>query len=84
VLVFLLVLGAGQVLLRRTRFGLHLYAVGGNDLAARLSGIDVDGVRLATFTISGFRAGLSGQMVIKGLAILVAVGLYNAARTGRA
>src|SRR5207245_9265408 len=46
VLIFLLVIAAGHGLLRRTRFGLHLYAVGGNELAARLSGIDVDRVRI--------------------------------------
>ena len=63
VLIFLLVLGAGHGLLRRTRFGLHLYAVGGNELATRLSGIDVERVRLATFTMSGFCAGLSGVVL---------------------
>jgi len=59
-LIFLVVFAAGVFLLRRTRFGLHVYAVGGNELAPRLSGISVDRVRLLTYTISGFCAGLSG------------------------
>jgi len=62
-LLFLVVFAAALALLQRTRFGLHLYAVGGNDLAARLSGIDVDRVRVVTYTLSGFCAGLSGVVL---------------------
>src|SRR5260370_22806071 len=62
-LIFLLVLRARHGLLRHTRFRLHLYAVGGNELAARLAGIDVARVPLATFTMSGVCAGLSGVVL---------------------
>jgi D-xylose transport system permease protein len=44
----------------RTRFGRHVYAVGGNPEAARRAGIDVDRVRIAVFMISGFMAGAGG------------------------
>ena len=44
----------------RTRFGRHVYAVGGNAEAARRAGIDVDRVRTAVFMISGFMAGVGG------------------------
>jgi D-xylose transport system permease protein len=44
----------------RTRFGRHVYAVGGNPEAARRAGIDVDRVRIAVFMISGFMAGVGG------------------------
>ena len=44
----------------RTRFGRHVYAVGGNAEAARRAGIDVDRVRIAVFMISGFMAGVGG------------------------
>lgn len=47
-------------LLWRTAFGRQIYAVGGNSEAARLSGIRVNGVRLATFAICGATAGLGG------------------------
>jgi D-xylose transport system permease protein len=44
----------------RTRFGRHVYAVGGNAEAARRAGINVDRVRILVFMISGFMAGLGG------------------------
>jgi ribose transport system permease protein len=47
-------------LLSRTKFGRHIYAVGGNPEAARLSGIRVGWVKALTFGISGFAAGLAG------------------------
>jgi D-xylose transport system permease protein len=45
---------------QRTRFGRHVYAVGGNAEAARRAGINVAGIRLAVFGISGFMAALGG------------------------
>jgi D-xylose transport system permease protein len=44
----------------RTRFGRHVYAVGGNAEAARRAGISVDRVRIAVFMIGGFMAGVGG------------------------
>jgi D-xylose transport system permease protein len=44
----------------RTRFGRHVYAVGGNAEAARRAGINVAGIRLAVFAISGTMAALGG------------------------
>jgi D-xylose transport system permease protein len=44
----------------RTRFGRHVYAVGGNAEAARRAGINVDRVRIAVFMINGFMAGAGG------------------------
>jgi D-xylose transport system permease protein len=44
----------------RTRFGRHVYAVGGSAEAARRAGIGVDRVRIAVFMISGFMAGAGG------------------------
>jgi D-xylose transport system permease protein len=47
----------------RTRFGRHVYAVGGSAEAARRAGIDVDRVRIAVFMISGLMAGVGGIML---------------------
>ena len=44
----------------RTRFGRHVYAVGGNPEAARRAGINVDRIRIQVFMISGFMAGVGG------------------------
>jgi ribose transport system permease protein len=48
------------VVLARSTFGRYVYAAGGNAEAARLGGVPVDRVRLATFAISGLAAGLAG------------------------
>jgi ribose transport system permease protein len=53
------VVGA-DVLLRRTRFLRQVYYVGGNEEAARVSGINVDRVRLFTYMLTGMLAALSG------------------------
>jgi D-xylose transport system permease protein len=46
--------------LNRTRFGRHVYAVGGNTEAARRAGIDVDRVKIACFAFCSFMAVLGG------------------------
>ena len=47
----------------KTRFGRHVYAVGGSAEAARRAGIAVDRVRIAVFMICGFMAGVGGIML---------------------
>jgi ribose transport system permease protein len=56
----LAVMAAGHVLLARTVFGRHVFAVGGNAETARLCGIRVGRVRVLTFALSGLCAGLAG------------------------
>lgn len=51
-----------DVVLRRTRWGRHLVAVGGNEEAARRSGIKVDRVYLTAFALTGFFAAIGGLM----------------------
>jgi D-xylose transport system permease protein len=46
--------------LNRTRFGRHIYAVGGNAEASRRAGIDVDRVKIACFALCSFMAVLGG------------------------
>ncbi len=48
---------------KRTRFGRHLYAVGGNERAARLSGLNVSGIKIAVYTLAGALAGVAGLIV---------------------
>lgn len=49
-----------SLLLSRTTFGRYVYAIGGNEEAARLSGVRTGLIRVATFTISGLAAGMAG------------------------
>ena len=56
----LLVLVAWTVLLERTQFGRHIYAVGGNPEAARRAGINVPRVRTLAFVLCSATAGIAG------------------------
>jgi D-xylose transport system permease protein len=49
-----------EYLARRTRFGRHVYAVGGNAEAARRAGIRIDAIRVAVFGIAGTMAAIGG------------------------
>ena len=49
--------------MNRTSIGRHIYAIGGNPQAARVSGIDVDRVLILVYVICGFFAGLAGLML---------------------
>jgi len=53
----------GSILLRHTTTGRYIYAIGGNEEAARLSGIKVDRVKLAVYSLTGFLAALAGMIV---------------------
>jgi ribose transport system permease protein len=53
---------ACAVLLARTRFGRYVFAVGGNEEAARLSGLRVGLIRTATYTLSGAACGLAAML----------------------
>jgi ribose transport system permease protein len=62
IIIAFLVIVASWLILRRTVLGVHIYAVGGNDAAARLSGIKVWAVLLFVYGASGLLAGLGGVM----------------------
>ena len=57
VVIAFLVIVLSWLILRRTVLGVHIYAVGGNDNAARLSGIKVWAVLLFVYGMSGLLAG---------------------------
>jgi ribose transport system permease protein len=60
IVVSVLVMLIGHVMLTRTVFGRHVFAVGGNPETARLCGIKVGRVVVVTFLVSGLCAGLAG------------------------
>lgn len=60
VVVFLLIALIAGTVLRYTSFGRYVYAVGGNEQAARAAGINVSVVKLSVYTISGLLCGLAG------------------------
>jgi ribose transport system permease protein len=64
VVALLAVLVLGQWVLSRTRFGRHVYAVGHDPDAARKAGVDVNGVLLRVYVISGACAALGGLVAL--------------------
>lgn len=55
--------GLATLVLNHSRFGRKVYAVGGNESAARLSGIDVGRVRLVAFALAGGCAGIAAVLL---------------------
>jgi len=62
-LIAALVTATTWLLLERTVFGRHLYAIGSNREAARLAGVRVDALRIAAFGLTGLGAAGAGLMV---------------------
>lgn len=63
VAVFLGIAFLGAYTLNRTRFGRYIYAIGGNEEASRLSGINVRSVKFMVFLIMGLLAAVSGMVL---------------------
>lgn len=63
IIIFIVILLIGIFLLHMTKFGRHVYAAGGNERAARLSGVKTNRVQIAVYAISGLAAGLSGILL---------------------
>jgi ribose transport system permease protein len=58
--------------LDRTIFGRQLYAIGGNERAARLSGIEVDRLKIGVYTASAVMAGIAGIIEVSYLSSAIA------------
>ena len=63
ILIFILVFALCSIILNKTVLGRYIYAVGGNEQAARASGINIDRVKLSVYSISGLLAGLAGILL---------------------
>jgi len=78
--VWMLAVGAVTVglVLRYTRFGRYVFAIGSNEMTARLCGVPVERVKLGIYTLGGVFGGLAGTMQFSRLTVgdpTVAVGL---------
>lgn len=71
-LLFLALAVLAWVVLERTVFGRQLYAVGGNERAARLSGLEVDRLKVAVYVISAVTAGIAGVTEVSYLSSAIA------------
>jgi len=61
--IMALVFALAWYLLNHTRLGRYIYALGGNESATRLSGINVDRVKIAVYTLCGALSALAGLIV---------------------
>jgi ribose transport system permease protein len=62
-LIFLLVAIVGWIVLNRLRFGRYVYAIGGNERAAIYSAINVDRVKILTYTAVGLCSGIAATLL---------------------
>ncbi len=69
ILFFLIAAIAADFTLRKTGFGKFIYALGGNEEAARLSGVPTKAIKLAAYIISGFLSALAGVIVTARLTV---------------
>lgn len=56
-----------HIVLSKTRFGNYLYAVGGNEEASKLSGVDVDKTKIISYAICGACAAFAGMIMLANL-----------------
>lgn len=63
VFIYILVAIGSHILLSRSKFGRHVYAIGGNVNAARISGINVRKTLIYVYIFAGALAGLAGAML---------------------
>jgi inositol transport system permease protein len=63
ILILVLMAIVTHVLYSQTKFGKYVYAIGGNEQAARVSGINVGKYKMLMYVYAGFLAGLAGLVV---------------------
>jgi ribose transport system permease protein len=64
VIIMAVILCIGAFILNATYFGRYFYAVGGNEEASNLSGINVRKVKYLAYSLSGFFAGIAGVVML--------------------
>lgn len=63
VVYYLVIVGIVAFVLQKTVYGRHIYIVGGNAEAARVSGINVKRIKLSAYMIAGLLAGVAGMLL---------------------
>jgi ribose transport system permease protein len=71
ILVMMVVMVVAYVVMRHTRFGRNTYAIGGNPVASRLAGINVDRQRMYLFMVVSFCASLGGLVLLSKLGTMI-------------
>ena len=66
-LVFIVIAILAHILLQKMRYGKHLLAVGGNEEAAKLSGLNVDRIKIIAYSLCGLCASFAGMIMLANL-----------------
>ena len=60
VIIFIIIVSGGLFLLKYTKFGRHVYATGGNEMAGKISGVNTKRVIILVYSLTGLLSGLAG------------------------
>jgi inositol transport system permease protein len=63
IIILAVVAISAHIMLNHTRFGRHIYAIGGNEQAALISGLNVGRIKIGVYAIAGLLAGLAGLVL---------------------
>jgi len=66
------------IIMRQTKLGKHIYAVGSNSNSARLAGVNVKGIQIIVFMITGLLCGFSGWLYASRVMAVAAASAGNA------
>ena len=69
VIIFIVLAGVAWFILAKTRYGRYLYAIGGNEKAALVSGLNVKRLKFSTYVINGFVAAVAGIVLSARVAV---------------
>ncbi len=73
VILFFIVVVIAHIVLAKTKFGRHVFSVGGNQEASKLNGINVDGYKIKVFIINAILAGIAGIVLTGRLGTATAI-----------
>lgn len=64
IVIMIIVALTGSFILTKTYFGRYVFALGGNEEAARLAGVNIDGMKVLLFAICGFISGITSVLLL--------------------
>ena len=64
VIIMIVVAIIGSIVLSKTFFGRYVFALGGNEEAARLAGVNINAMKIAVFAICGFASGITSVLLL--------------------
>ncbi len=67
VIIMITIFIIGHLFLKRSRYGRYIYGLGGNEEAARLSGVNIRGMKYLTYVFSSLCAGIAGIVMLSRL-----------------